>query len=136
MLKRFYARNRQVQTFTGQNLAVFLDRRPPHSEFKDTKLSKGTCINRNTTFEPLSVQFGPTMRPVAGRGSGKRKKEGRRKSQNRYLSPRHGGAILQPICTIFGEFVDLTDIITLAKFGFKIFIVFFQAERWKNAFSL
>jgi len=98
-LKRFFARNRQqVQTFAGQYLA-FLDRRPPHSEFEGTNPppQKGACINRNTTFEPLSVQFGPKLRPVGWpRKWKKNKKAGRRKSQNRYISPpcgRCGGAI-------------------------------------------
>jgi len=50
------------------------------------------------------------------------KKGGRRKSQNRYISPPCGGAISQPICTKFGEFVDLTDDI--------------MPERWKIAFFL
>jgi len=45
---------------------------------------------------------------------------GSRKSQNRYISPPCGGAISQLICTKFGEFVDLIDIITPAK----IFISF------------
>jgi len=34
-------------------------------------------------------------------------------------SPPCGGAISQPICTKFGEFVDLTDLIMPAKFGFS-----------------
>jgi len=51
-----------------------LDRRPPHSEFEGTKLQTDTFINRNTTFEPLSVQFGPKL--WAGRGNGKKKKAG------------------------------------------------------------
>jgi len=52
------------------------------------------------------------------------KKGGRRKSQNRYISPPRGDAISQPIFTKFGEFVDLTNVITPAKFGYKIFIGF------------
>jgi len=56
-------------------------------------------------------------------------------SQNRYISPPRGGAISQPIFTKFEEFVDLTDVITPAKFGYKLFIGFFQAVRWKIAFS-
>jgi len=44
-------------------------------------------------------------------------------------------AISQPICTKFSEFVDLTNVITPAKFGSKIFI-FFQTDRWKKTFSL
>jgi len=45
------------------------------------------------------------------------KKGGRRKSQNRYISPPRGGAISQPIFTKFGDFIDHTNIITPAKFG-------------------
>jgi len=52
------------------------------------------------------------------------KKGGRRKSQNRYIPSPRGGAISQPIFTKFGEFVDLTNVITPAKFGYKIFIGF------------
>jgi len=55
-------------------------------------------------------------------------------SQNRYISPPREGAISQPISTKFVEFVDLTDVITLAKFGFKNIHRFFQAERWKTHF--
>jgi len=64
------------------------------------------------------------------------KKGGRRKSQNRYISPPCGGAISQPICTKYGEFVDvdLTDIITSAKFGYKIFIGFFRLRGGKLHF--
>jgi len=54
-------------------------------------------------------------------------------SQNRYISPLPGGAISQPIFTKFGEFVDLTDVITPAKLVRNIYW-FFQAERWKSAF--
>jgi len=66
----------------------------------------------------------------------KEKKGGRRKLQNRYISSPRRGAISQPICTKFGEYVDLTDLITPAKFGPKIFIGFFQAERWIIVFFL
>jgi len=51
-------------------------------------------------------------------------KGGRRKSQNRNISPPRGGAISQPILTKFDEFVDLTDFITPAMFGYKIYIGF------------
>jgi len=102
----------------------FLDWRPPHSEFKGTKPSKGTCINQNTTFESLSVQFGPKLRPVSWPRKQKKKIGEIRKSQIRYISPPCGGAISQPICTKFDEFVDLADVITPAKFGSKIFIDF------------
>jgi len=46
------------------------------------------------------------------------------KPQNRYISPPRQGTISQPIFTKFGEFVDLTDVITPAKFGYKTFIGF------------
>jgi len=32
------------------------------------------------------------------------------------------------------KFVDLTNVITPAKFGCEIFVGFFQAEKWKKAF--
>jgi len=97
----------------GSKCGCFVDHRPPHSEFEGSKPSKGTYINRNTTFEPSSVQIGPKLRPV--NWPRKRKKGRKRKSQNRYISPPRGSAILQTICTKFGEFVDLNDVITPAK---------------------
>jgi len=63
----------------------------------------------------------------------KKKKGGRRKSQNRYISPPRGGAISRPICNKFGEFVDLV-IITLAKFGSKILIGFSRLRGDKTHF--
>jgi len=65
----------------------------------------------------------------------KRKKGGRRKSQNRYISPLHGGAISLLIFTKFGKFVDLTDVITPAKFGYKIFIGFSRPKGGKSHFT-
>jgi len=62
--KRFFARNRPSPDFYGSNHGGFLDRRPRNSEFEGTKPPKDTCINRNTTFEPLGVQFGPKLRRV------------------------------------------------------------------------
>jgi len=76
------------------------------------------------------------LRPWAGRGNGKKKKGGRRKSQNRYISPPCGGAILQPICTKFGEFIELTDVMTPAKFGSKYSFVFPGREVEKGIFLL
>jgi len=73
MLMRFLQEIGKVQTLTGLNLAVFLDRRPPRGELEDLKPSKGTYINRNTCFEPLSVLIGPILRPVGW--PRKRKKE-------------------------------------------------------------
>jgi len=69
MLKRFIEDLRvKVWRFFGPET--------PHSEFEGTKPSKGTCINRNTTFEPLSVQFGPKLQPVGWpRKQKKRKKK-------------------------------------------------------------
>jgi len=64
MLNRFFARNWLSPDFYGSQFGGFFDRRPPHSEFEGTKPPKGTCINRNTTFEPLNVQFGPKLRSV------------------------------------------------------------------------
>jgi len=136
MLKRFFARNRLSPDFYGSKFGGFSDRRPPHSKFESTKPPKGTCINRNTTFEPLSVQFGPKWRPVGWpRKRKKNKKGGRRKSQNRYISTPRGGAVPQPIFTKIGELVDLSNIITSAKFGYKIFIGFFRPRGGKSHFS-
>jgi len=61
-------------------------------------------------------------------------KGGRRRSQNRYISPPRGGAISQPIFIEFGEFVDLTDIMTPAKFGYEIFIGFSRPRGGKSHF--
>jgi len=69
--------------------------------------------------------------------SEKKKNGGRIKPQNRYfISPPWGGAISQPICTKFGEFVDLTDVITSAKFGSKYSLVFPGREVEKRIFPL
>jgi len=73
---------------------------------------------------------------IQNKGNGKNRKGVRVKSHNCYISLPCGGAISQPIHTKFGEYVDLSEFVTPAKFGSKIFIGFFQAERSKNAFSL
>jgi len=59
---------------------------------------------------------------VYKRNRKKNKKGGRRKSQNRYISPPRGGAISQPICTKSVEFVHLIDVNMAVKFGSKISI--------------
>jgi len=47
----------------------------------------------------------------------------------RYMYPRPTRSDApEPICTIFGELVDLTDVVTPVKFGSKIFIGF--PGRW------
>jgi len=76
------------------------------------------------------------LRPVGWPRKRKKKKKGGRNLQNRYISPPRGGDILQPICTKSGEFVDvdLTDVITPAKFGFKIFIGFCRPRGGKKHF--
>jgi len=56
-------------------------------------------------------------------------KGGRRLSQNRYISPPCGGPFRK-----FGEFVDLTDVITPAKFGSKIFVGFSRPRGRKTHF--
>jgi len=134
MLKWLLARNRLSPDFYGSQFGGCLYRRPFIVNFKGTKPPNGTCINRNTTFEPFSVQFGPQLRPV-GRPR-KRKKGGRRKSQNRYISPLFGGAISQPIFTKCGEFVDLINVITSAKFDYKIFIGFSRPRGRNRHFPL
>jgi len=62
-------------------------------------------------LEPHSASVIRSVRSI------KKKKDGRRKSQKRYISPPCGGAIPQPICTKFGEFVDLTDSPNLVQVG-------------------
>jgi len=62
------------------------------------------------------------------------KKGGRRKSQNRYISPLRGSAISQPIFSKCSEFVDLTNIVTPAKFGYKVFIGFSRLRGGKLHF--
>jgi len=64
MLSDFFARTRLSPDFYESQFGGFSDCRPPHSNSEGIKPPKGTCINRNTTFEPLSVQFGPKLRPV------------------------------------------------------------------------
>jgi len=66
-----------------------------------------------------------------------KKKSWEKKVTKRYISPPRGGAISQPICTKFSEFVDLTELVTLAKFDSKNIHWFFQKEMWKRSiFSL
>jgi len=133
MLKRFFARNRQSPDLYGSKFDVFFTGEHIIVNVKAPN-PKGTCINRNTTFEPLGVQLGPKLRPVGWRRKWKKRKK--KKSQNRYISPPCGGAISQSICTKFGEFVDLTDVITPAKFGCKISLVFPDREVEKLIFPL
>jgi len=71
---------------------------------------------------------------MAAKWRKKEKNGDRRKSQKRYIKPPREGAISQAICTKFSELVDLTQVVMPTKFGNKIFIVFFQAERWKKDF--
>jgi len=135
MLKQFSARNRRSPDFYGSTFGGYSDRRPPHSKFEGTKPPKGTFINRDTIFELLSVQFGPKLRPVGWpRKRKKNKKRWAKKVTNRYISPPRGGATSQPMFTKYGEFVDLTDVITPAKFGYKIFIGFFRPRGGKSHF--
>jgi len=89
MLKRFFARNRLSPDLHGSKFGGFLDRRSPHSEFEGTKPSKGTCIHRNTSLKPLSVQFGPKLRPVAWPRKQKKKKKGGRKSHKNVIFHHH-----------------------------------------------
>jgi len=77
-IKAIFCKKPAVQTFMGRNLAVF-GPEIPHSEFEGTKPSNGTCINRNTTFEPLSMQFWPKLRPLGW--PRKHKKETRREKK-------------------------------------------------------
>jgi len=58
-----------------------------------------------------------------------------KESQNRYISPPRGGALLLPICTKFNEFVDLSEVITLTKFGFEIVITLTRPGDRKKHFS-
>jgi len=57
------------------------------------------------------------------------------KLRNRYIALPCGGAISQPICIKFSDFVDFTGVITTVKFGSNI-LWLFQAKRWKFAISL
>jgi len=77
-------------------------------------------------FEPLSVQIGPKLRPVGW--PRKLKKRRKKKVTKPLYFTTSGGATSQPICTKFGEFVDLTNVIMHAKFGSKIFLRFSSQE--------
>ena len=57
-------------------------------------------------------------------------------SQNRYISPLCGGAPCEPISTKFGVFVGLTNVITYAKNGSKIFFGFSRPTGGKTHISL
>jgi len=74
---------------------------------------------------------------MAATGDGwlwKRKKRGKKKSQNRYTSPPRGCATLQPIFTKFGEFVDLTDVIYLSGLITKYSLLFSRPRGGKSHF--
>jgi len=96
---------------------------------------KGTCINRNTYVELLGLQIWPKLQPVGWqRKQKKRNLGGRRKLQNRHISLPRVGAILQPICTKFDDFVDLTKLITPAKCGSNKFLAFSRPSGGKGIF--
>jgi len=105
--------------------------------FESIKPSKGTCINRNATYGPLSVQIGPNLRPVCWpRKWKKRKRREKKVTKPVYFSPLCGGVISQPNFAKFGEFVVLTDVITPAKIGSIIFIGFPKPKGQKSHFPL
>jgi len=135
MLKWFFARNRLSPDFYGSQFGGFLDRRPPHSEFEGTKPPKGMCINRNTTFEPLSVQFGPKLRPVGWpRKLGKKRWE-KKVTKLLYFTNmwrRHCATDLHQIWWVCGSYRHNHA----CQVWFQNIHWCFQAERSKNASSL
>jgi len=68
MLKRFFARS---ANFYGLKYSVFLDPRPPHSEFEGTRPSKGTFINPSEQSVALNQLYTPrciaTLRRCIGK---------------------------------------------------------------------
>ena len=63
-------------------------------------------------------------------------KKGRKKAQNRDISPLCGGSPCEPISTKFGVFLGLTNVITYAKNGSKISIGFSRPTGGKAHVSL
>jgi len=94
---------------------------PPSVEIKMTSYS--ACNKTSLSWKPC-IAFKKLVWIIIGR----------RKSQNRYISPPCGGAHSQPICTKFGAFVDLTDVIKPVKFGSQQFICFSRLRGQKTHF--
>jgi len=138
MLKWFFCKNRLSPDFYGSKFGGFLDRRPPDIKFEGTKPPKGTCINRNTTFEPLSVQFGPKLRPVGW--PRKRKTNNLKKAHEESDKPlyfttmwrRHFTTNLHQIWYVCRSYRRYHACQVLLQNIHS----FFQAERWKIVFSL
>ena len=57
-----------------------------------------------------------------------------KKSQNRDISSLCCSANCEPISTKVGVFDCLTEVVTFTENNSKMSHVFFQANRWKNAF--
>jgi len=103
-------------------------------KLKAPKPSKGTCINRNTTFEPLSVQFGPKLRPV---GWPTKRKKRKKRLVKKVTKQFHFATMWRRhfVTDLHQILVYLTDVITPAKFGSKIFIGFSRPRGGKTHFS-
>jgi len=66
----------------------------------------------------------------------KKKKGGWKKNVTFHISPPCGHAISQPLSTKFGDFIDLTGVVTPAAFGFRIFIGFSRPRGGKKHFPI
>jgi len=79
--------------------------------FSDDRRHQIPYMHVYKSFEPRSVQTWLKLWPVGLSKKPEKRKLSEKRSQNRYISPPCEGANSQPICTKFGEFVDLTDVI-------------------------
>jgi len=113
MFKRFFCKTSLSSDFYGSKFGSFLDWRPPHSEFEVKRYVSQSEHDFRAIKRAIRTKLQLATYGLTEETEKKTKKQGElRKSQNRYISPPCGGAISQPICTKFGEFVDLTNVIT------------------------
>jgi len=120
MLKRFVCKHGLSLDFYGSKFGGFLNRRPSHCEFDCTK----SCINRKTTFKPLSV------RPVGWPRKRKRKKMREKQvTKSLYFTTtwrRHFATDLYQIWRSYQHN-------HACQVWFQNIHWFFQPERWKNS---
>jgi len=77
------------------------------------------------------VQIGAKLQLVGCRGTEKKTTWEKKVTNPLHFTTRRGA-----ICNKFGEFVDLTAVVTLAKFGYKTFSDFSSPRGEKSIFRL
>jgi len=119
----------QVPTFTGTNLADFWTGDPLIVYLKAPNPEKHVYQKEHVFWATLRAIRTKNVTSGLADESEKRKKGG---SQHRNISP----TLSQPICTKFCEFVDLTEVVTPAKFVPRYALVFPGWEVQKSLFPL